>query len=787
MLSNLKGFFVKFWPILVIFLATFLFFWKVFFLRQVPIPGDFIVGTYFPWLDYKWGYEVGVPVKNPLISDVVSIVYPLRSYAVDILKQGQFPLWNPFMFAGYPLLANYQVAVFSPTTIFYFLLPKIWAWTGQVMIQPFLAAVFTYLLLRNFELGKKESLFGGLFYAFSAFSILWLEWATHSLVAAFIPLIIYLFDKFISTIKFRWGVLLSVAVCMQLFSGYPQLVVFTLISLVVFAAFRAERLTRVKIIYSLFFILLGTLLSSIHTLPAIELIMNSQRRFEFLEPGLIYLPWKNLITFLAPDYFGNPATGNYFGIGNYAINAGYSGVVVLILSIIGSLVFWKNKVVKYFVFLTIFALLASLPTPLAKAIFYSPLPGISATSNTRILVLANLSLAVLASFGLSALFKKERINKLKIILSFFAPLATLVGTFIVTYIFWKSLSPDLLAINRLDVSMRNLILPIAFALGASALILLRQKFHSLSSLLVLFLCFLALVELFRYGWKYTPFSPPNLVFPDTPALSYLKKEAEPYRISPGNVTPMNMWIPYGLESISGYDAVYPVWWAKLFSVISSNNPESSPAGRYAPFDQQYANNWFDLLNNKYLFVLKSDKFSKDSVEDVYLNRVLATSKFGEVFQDRSVVILKNHNVLPRAFVVGDWESLSDEETLKTLIDSKFPLGKKIIINGTTNLKKSGDVKSKVSYNFYSSGKSIIKVNTNKDGFLFISDAWYPGWKAKIDNENVQIYRADYAFRAVPITAGEHKVELIYYPEIFKIGKGLSLLALILLIMLTFKK
>jgi hypothetical protein len=190
---------VKYWPIVAILAALVIFFYPVFFKKLVPIPGDFIVGTYFPWLDYKWGYSVGVPVKNPVTSDVVSIIYPLRSYAIDILKTGKLPLWNPFMFTGIPLLGDFQVGVFSPTVFFYFILPKVWAWTAQIIFQPALAIISCYLLLRNWGLRKIESLFAGLFFAFSSFNIVWMEWNTSTLAAAFIPLIFLCFDKFIRT------------------------------------------------------------------------------------------------------------------------------------------------------------------------------------------------------------------------------------------------------------------------------------------------------------------------------------------------------------------------------------------------------------------------------------------------------------------------------------------------------------------------------------------------------------------------------------------------------------
>lgn len=187
--KNLINFFEKYWPFILIIVLVSIFFWKYFILGKIPIPSDIIIGAYFPWLDYKWGYEIGVPVKNPILSDVVSVIYPLKSLLIDQLKNGKSILWNPSMFAGYPLLANFQIAVFSPTTLLYFILPKIDAWSIQIILQPVLASVFTYILLRHFKVSKVASIFGGIFYAFSGFNLIWMEWNTHSLTSAWIPLL----------------------------------------------------------------------------------------------------------------------------------------------------------------------------------------------------------------------------------------------------------------------------------------------------------------------------------------------------------------------------------------------------------------------------------------------------------------------------------------------------------------------------------------------------------------------------------------------------------------------
>lgn len=752
----------KTWPFLIITLAVFIFFWKTFLKGLFPIPADFIVGAYYPWLDYKWGYEVGVPIKNPLLSDVVSVIYPLKSYAADLLNAGRLPLWNPFMFGGYPLFANLQLGILSPTIIFYFFTPKIWAWTIQIIFQPLLAGLFTYLLLKNYGLEKLASAFGGLFYAFGAFSVIWLEWNAHSLVAAFIPLIILLTNKFIKTGRLLWGVLLAISLCFQIFSGYPQLVLFTLMALAVLMFFHRKELTRTKLLGLTVFIIAGVLLSAILTFPGLELVLNSQRSYEVLDSELIFLPWQNLITFLAPDYFGNPATGNYFGVGNYTLNAGYSGIIVLILALIGGLRFWKKKEVKFFVFLFLLTLLSSLPTPLAKFLFN--LPGFSAASNTRVLVLANLALATLAGFGISSLLKREKVINLKVI---FLPLAVLLLTLAWTANFGQ----------RPSISLRNLVLPIVLVSTLVILILIREKLYKakiLNSLLVVIICLVAVAELFRYGWKYTPFSAAELVFPNTPVLTFFSGEEKPFRVSPGNVIPMNMWVPYNLESISGYDAAYPLWWARLHSVIDSNNPDNLAVSRYAPFEQ-YESPWFDLLNNKYLLVFNPIKPSDDASTYALFNKTEKNQKFEQVFQDKSVIIYENKNFLPRAFFVSDWEVLPYQESLSRLLDSDFPFAQKIIIPEPVDLEPSPNKNSNsvVSYQAYSATNSVIDLKAETDGLLFVSDTWYPGWKAYLDGVETSIIRANYAFRAIPVTEGAHTVEFFYKPFSLTMGKVTS--------------
>jgi uncharacterized membrane protein YfhO len=66
----------------------------------------------------------------------------------------------------------------------------------------------------------------------------------------------------------------------------------------------------------------------------------------------------------------------------------------------------------------------------------------------------------------------------------------------------------------------------------------------------------------------------------------------------------------------------------------------------------------------------------------------------------------------------------------------------------------------------------------QNAFLVLSDTYFPGWKAYVDGKEERIYRANYAFRAIPIRAGAHKVEFTYKPLSFKLGAVITLLGIL---------
>ena len=67
-----------------------------------------------------------------------------------------------------------------------------------------------------------------------------------------------------------------------------------------------------------------------------------------------------------------------------------------------------------------------------------------------------------------------------------------------------------------------------------------------------------------------------------------------------------------------------------------------------------------------------------------------------------------------------------------------------------------------------------------DAFVVISQTAWDGWRAFVDGKRVALRRANHAFLAVWVPAGEHRVRLVYLPRSFVIGRGITFAALIFL-------
>lgn len=743
-----------------------IFFYKI-FLGLLPLPSDLIVGAYYPWLSYKWGYGVGVPVKNPKLSDSVSIFYPLKTLASDFEKKGELPLWNPYMFGGYPLFASVQLGLLFPTMIFYLIFAPPIAWTLQTMSQPILASFFMYLLLRYLKLDKLSSIFGSIAFGFGGFTILWMQWNTQATTALFLPILILLEDKYLITKKLKWGVLFSFFITLQILAGYLPIFPFTILSLIIWYIFKLKSKSFLKLT---FFIILGILLSATFLLPVAQHLQISQRKIETLGLGNPFTSGENFINLIAPDFFGNDATGNFWGKGDHMDSTLYVGIPTLIFALFGIKKFFKKTEVKFAVSLFVISVIISVSNPLSVLFYKLGLWGGPSITMNRVNFMLNFSLSILGAYGIST-FKKsfEKFSLKPVVWVLTIILGVSVGLFICKAVFLKNLPSENL--THINIGLRNMILPSILVAFVFLLIYLSNKSGYIRRIAKIIFILVLIFDLFHLGWKFNTFSKPSFIYPQTPITNFLQKYPNDRFISEQNILPANMWVPFKISSMGGYDGIYPLATAKLLAVADSNNTNATPMTRWGVL-QNFNSKILDETNTRFLLTLKKKSPDKNS------------DKYKKVFEDKEVSVFENIQNLPRVYLTKQVIKKEDEQTLELLLDDKFPIREKSITNDFEfNNASSETLSSDLKYIPVTNSHVVIKSTSNIDAYLVVLDSFYPGWKALVDGKESPVHRTNYNFRGIVLPKGDHTVDFIYAPKSLEYGLAISGLSAVIVILL----
>jgi len=152
---------------------------------------------------------------------------------------------------------------------------------------------------------------------------------------------------------------------------------------------------------------------------------------------------------------------------------------------------------------------------------------------------------------------------------------------------------------------------------------------------------------------------------------------------------------------------------------------------------------------------------------------------------QNIRVYKNTSCLTRAFFVPEATVVANKkEAFYYIMRPEFDPTKEIVVfeniphySGVRGQKSGQCI---VGIDSYQPNKIIIRAKTNTHGFLFLGDAYYPGWKAFVDGKETKIYRANYVFRTIEIAPGIHNIKFIYYPQVFKVGMVGSICTVLLI-------
>ncbi len=718
----------KLWPIFLIIIIIGGFFWKVIAQGAVLVPTDLLVGAYYPWRENNWGYDVAVPYKNPLISDSYSQFFVWKKLVSNAYKIGEWPLWNQYSYSGYPLLGNLHSGALYPLNILMVILPFNSGWNAFLIGGMMLSAINMYIMLRILGRKKITAVAGGIAYGMCGYSISWLEFATASHSMAWLPLILAVALKFFKTgnkIYLWW---LTPLLFLLVSVGHFQITMYgltILVALFILNIIKRKQINGMPVAVGS--MILGGLMSMAVLLPSFELMSMSIRNIEGVISDINYglAPWGNFITLIAPDFFGNPATNNFWGFLNYHEVLIYSGIGVTVAW--GWSLFNIKKLNfddKFFLGLTLVSIVLFFDNPLSRTFFWLNLPGLGTGMAGRIAVLFALGGAVLLSLMLE---KIEQENWRQVIKYYFPWIGFIIAVGAMSFIYKEY------DVVNVKTALRNLVVPMAI-LGISmiATLLFRKK-----SLFVPLMIALLMVDMFRFGWKYLPFSDPRYVFPQTEVTDFLEKQTGVFRVDKeyGPVLSPNTWTMYGLMSPSGYDPMAVANYTKKFNQDINNDKENY--SRYAEA-KRYDAKTLGKYNVRYFLALK--RYEDWRIGGEMINDQIQITNWERVAESKTVAVLENKDYLPRAFVKNNTDS------------------------------------GMVEITEYQANKVVINYDLKKKGEVVLLDTYYPGWVAKINGKVVSIDKYEEVFRSVAVEAGQGIIEFNYEPATFYWGIRISIVA-----------
>ncbi len=777
----------------ILILLTIAYFWKFFFLGFLPMGGDIATYTYPPWYHH---YHAKTKSQNPLLSDPVFLHYPLRKLACERLKEGKITLWNPYIFCGSPLFSSNSVS-FCPLNLFFIFFDPLTAYSLILILQMLLSGVCMYIFLRgSLRLCPFAALIGGIIYEFSGFSIVWLEMGILS--GFLLPLILFLMDRAIIKRSMFYTGLAGIVLGIQLLSAFLQIGLFVLLATTAYSLFRIFLNRDIKAVrYAALVFVFGIGLAAVQLIPSYELIKHSHRQSIEDYRMLCPLPWQNLITFLVPDYYGNPVDYNYKSIrgefrsifekynlklppphpgrgimqDNYNELCGYIGILPLILAFL--IIFLKrDKNAIFFASFTLISLLLVLGSPLYYLLFVG-VPGCNRLIISRLIFLYTFGAAISAAIGSNylavSLSNMDNSKKIKL---YSGGIILLFGIIIATSLY---LGNKYVAADYFQYLNPSFLTPLLLLL-ISAIILLnivRLRGFIIKTAILLIVVF----DLFLFSLKYNPFVPRHEMYPPTPELTLLQNIKEKSRIAAfEHIFPPSINIAYGLETSEGYDAMFPKRYDEFMNLV---DPYSSGWENVKEVNYTANRKLLCLLNTRYILAPK-----KINAPDLKL-----------IFNG-DVKIYKDLKALPRAFIVPQAKVIKEKKAIfKELCSDRFKPEEYVILEEMPDSTHTKTQRRRGTENNAQCSSAVITgytpenvsikatVAPHSGGFLILSDTYYPGWHVFVDDKRSNILCADYILRAVYLTQGEHLVEFRYSPFSFRLGSAISIGCLIVLIVI----
>lgn len=742
------------------------------------------------------------------------------------IHEGGYTLWNPYIFTGMPayaLATGYKwfniiyVVTNSVRSVFSAPFSNEYAmWTFYLV-----ALAYTmFFFMMNRTQNRLVSLFSALTVSFSTGIVVFL-YIGHvtKLTSIFVfPVILLLLLNFQKKIKLLDVMLLLFFMPVMFLGWHVQIIFYIFFAVMIYFiyyfisalktkdSFLTKQLLKSAAIF-LFAVLVGLGIQSDNLTQIYEYTPYSTRGTEsildkestpskktetdFYEyaTNWSFSPGE-VLTWIVPSYYGfgkstyngalsqnqDVEVNTYFGQMMFVDVAMYMGVVVFFLSIFGMIINWKDKFVRYLTILAVIATLISFGRtfPIAYDLMFHYFPFFDKFRvPSMILVLVQLSLPILAGLGIARLISLKQENDKKydnLIRNIFF---VFTGVFVLTIILGSPIKSWFIShINsagekgtRLqqihdymaDMFLTDARLAFFFSAAVFGLIFAYLKSFLSRDLMITFIIVFSLVDIFRInhrGETYQEMQNIEQLFQKPEYVSAIESlnDKSVFRIlnlkqdgSLGSVQQNSNYNAYFLlQDLYGYSGIKPRAYQDYMDILGS--PANATLWRMA--------------NVKYLI----------------LDNPVSMAGLNPVYSGNKTFVYQNSDALPRAYFVNSLEKATAIEILNKVKNNQFDPKEIAFVEDADLQADKPDSTTFVQIEKYGDENIYLNVKASGNNFLFLGDTYVgKGWKAYVDGNETNIYRANHNFRGIIVPAGEHKIHFEYLPESFVITKNLALI------------
>lgn len=701
--------------------------------------------------------------------------YPWRAYALELLSQGQLPLWNPYNGAGAPLFANYQSALLYPFNWLSLALPLAPTMSLTSVAHLFIAGWGMWILggrLGYSVLGRGMSAL-----AFGMTSYLVARLGTFPMIsaAAWLPWLCWAALGVVTLRRRLDAAWLALFTALLLLAGHAQTAWYSLLLTGIFALWRwlRERPLRPMVLVGLgAAIALGVGVAALQLAATGELLLTSQRAGGVERDFGLNFSYGLARTFnvISPNIFGTPADGSYFTEGAFFEDAVYIGLIPLV-SAIAALIWWlrsrrlqntptyiRDVPFWWAIVVTAFIMALGKNTPIFPFL-YENIPTFDLfQAPVRWHLWTAFGLSLLAGAGVAAWGRSRRAWRWAGRLTAICVALALVG-----FVGMGTLDPSIDDNNTIITLLRGVFASGLIGTLGGALTLTQPEATSAKyprwTLAALVLVTIDLV------WAANGLNPMlNANFTLTEGDSSASRA---------------YWTPEAEETVK-FDNFFLLDDYRV-AVENWNEARTSGLPNLNLLDGQPQLNNFDPLRagayQQYLELIEAEGADN--------NTLLAGAHVGAVYAEDGT-LLPLETTTQRAWLVeaACWHE-DDASVRAALLDAWIPT-RQVHLSGegdctapVQDFVPLGDITAFTD----ESNLVTVSVRVERPAWLVVADSYYPGWRAEVNGNTAPIYRANLGFRAVAVTPNTQTVRFIYQPAWLIPGALISGVALFVLLVL----